>query len=915
MIQPLVLMSAMMTGFQVSCFRPKQEAAQILVTGRSVLVNTTHFPGSKCGYGKEDVDDSTTGEVAFNDPRAHGKDFSIGRGFASKLIRISRAILNIRAIGLELTGDQAQRLVYAQYGITYARVPRDCFQELREALSNDGKSWGEIKARRANLRDILRRLPVKCSKNSSAPKSALGRTASKKLDVLYNGCWTIYEPMTNASLSMIGVRSLDELRYRRRGTGDRLRQIWHFAKVQLLVHTDLAVREEMLAAVSNTEKRRLHNQMWNIIKLQGLRDARLEFVEIDGLHNCVSAQPHEVENLIAAIRGRSGEFRVTLMYRERAWQAMAKAPMAFLTHPLYSLRKSGRRTADEWHRTSTGHRIAMLLKPIATAATLAGVVIGVLTGGAMGLGLVIANALIAQGAAIVLAAGAAQGFLDYILFKLIQWPLELISNTVSNQGICAFFQNWKLQSMFQSFDDSDLLADARFKLNREVESLMESPEVVETLKKYDADHSDGHIVEEEVRRYVMGLVIGGFVDEIAPIVHQVLDKHTAVDDPNFGWLNWYEWKRFRKGDNSKLLKHLRVRGEGIVGVSIVQEVHWRLFGRHKVTLVQESEVPGDWMNTSLQHMTLTHERKAHMFVEDIVAYKRLRSGWLLWHDWVEYRKGKNGRNLIGKMIQFDMSLQGCEELVQTSHTCLNKNKLLQSAAVVRKTSWKPFGHFRYVYTNQGCLKGFALSSPVKKCLRIHDAEAYQRFVFDYPRRQAEEAWLRGGLTSSFASSASSSRISSAASTASSVAEQAWRGGEVDILVASTASSAGIRNTTLPGSSFGMSTVGAKALINGSSEVEQAKQALFCPRPGQPQASFADIGNQVLTSVFGAGSVGLEMDDPAGMGSDEDHAALAKDIVEHVGSEVHVNEEEVLEILKQAREGFQEEFSPSQSACD
>lgn len=160
------------------------------------------------------------------------------------------------------------------------------------------------------------------------------------------------------------------------------------------------------------------------------------------------------------------------------------------------------------------------------------------------------------------------------------------------------------------------------------------------------------------------------------------------------------------------------------------------------------ELYEDYMDIPRLHeFRLTTSMKSHLQVYDSAAYHRAKSGFLLYHDWSEYRVATTSRGLKGKEVYIDTNLKGCNGMTDP---CLQSISTEDGdpAFPVEQTSWKGFAWSNRKVTvsiGGGRKCDFTLSSEVKQCLRIRDPQAFERYNKDAGRRHAAENWSKGEL--------------------------------------------------------------------------------------------------------------------------------------------------------------------------
>eukprot|EP00930_Biecheleria_cincta_P012914 TRINITY_DN11774_c0_g2_i2.p1 TRINITY_DN11774_c0_g2~~TRINITY_DN11774_c0_g2_i2.p1 ORF type:complete len:859 (-),score=104.30 TRINITY_DN11774_c0_g2_i2:105-2681(-) len=729
----------------------------------------------ECGYGKDDIlnlSQSVVRKSVF-DPRV-GIRQGFLRGIAAKTVQFARALTDSHVIPLELSGWLAIRVVQAQYGIVTTHVPKACFAKMVHQLQNANRTWKAIKERRARLREILDELPTACSlgNNSSevgSSSNSIGKSAKKQLSALKWGYWSLYEPLTDNKTFVISAQVLDEYRYNKHKT--KPRQIWHYGKLFLYRELDEIMRKQYLTSKSQgmtkSEKGRLKLQRRRLTRLLTLMDARLEYVELDNMGNCVSASSEGPLHILQQIANRkSSVFRCTLFFRERSWQRLAKKIVHGVHHPIVTVRKKQNRLMDEWYRSLLGHRLVMILSPIAKVAAISGLVLGTLTGGAFSLVTLFTAAfwnsgMAMQAMSLAVSANTLKTTILFLLGKLIEMPISDMQGEMMNwiasrlEGSTAMN---RFYSMFEGDDDfKDVVWDTNVKLQTLIEHIMETEAVASELKQIDDDESRGDM-EATVRVYVEMLVRSSFIDEVAPLLEENIESEIWRHDPNFGWLPWRRWRIHRKDKDARALqgKLIRYSGHGqnwTANVSSVRAKSMFKFGRDSRKLMVRY-VGDDPKLSPNYEIPLTRDLKAQLSVFDPDAYRYSMSGWLTWHDWAEYRRGTSARFLEKKDIFINTDFPGCTALQGSCLRAIQKDDGVGFA--VTRVSWKTtWLGSRTVFVDvdgssqHPCQKeGFSLTPEVKACLLVRDAVAYKKSLLDTHRRKLDKKWTEGQLNAS-----------------------------------------------------------------------------------------------------------------------------------------------------------------------
>lgn len=149
-------------------------------------------------------------------------------------------------------------------------------------------------------------------------------------------------------------------------------------------------------------------------------------------------------------------------------------------------------------------------------------------------------------------------------------------------------------------------------------------------------------------------------------------------------------------------------------------------------------------------------------MKDTRAYRAFFGGYLLYHDWSEYRNGNSGRALLGRHIRFDASLSGCQRVLEKHDDrdvlrCIryDGNETNAEHYVIETDITFGFNARRVWVESKGCqssdgqlVPSFRLTAEVKRCLRVRDGDGYHKFVADTERREARQRYEKGEVQAS-----------------------------------------------------------------------------------------------------------------------------------------------------------------------
>eukprot|EP00933_Yihiella_yeosuensis_P019086 TRINITY_DN15496_c0_g1_i1.p1 TRINITY_DN15496_c0_g1~~TRINITY_DN15496_c0_g1_i1.p1 ORF type:complete len:999 (+),score=162.88 TRINITY_DN15496_c0_g1_i1:115-3111(+) len=731
---------------------------------------------SPCHFAGRDVFNITTRDVEelkVSDPRAGFGSLGLLRGFAATVIRMARHYVMGRKVALEISGVEARTLVEAQFGIVTANVPKRCFQPLLEHLTYVDKDrmfgplrppqpediFKEMRKRHRGLVAFLNdQLPKAClppDDNSTTPEekaSELRRAkqAVVELKPLKYQTWMLYERHTVPKLFRISARVMDAMRWSRGNS--TLRQSWHFAMTHILTSLQPSLRQQMVNALSTSERRRLKEAFKATISMMSFGSARLGAVQLDAVGNCVSVDKHDVENLFDALGSfTSAQFRVVLFFSERTVRHFAKTVKHVVTDPVFTTKKIWNHLADHWQRIGTGGKLALILRTVLKAATISGVILGIATVGSSAAGAIIAENIILSG----LSGSAQQGVVFFLVERLIKAPLQnFVSTQLAAEGLADKRVVWILNKL----QNQVILQKATDALQAEVERIMESDRVVKHLDDVAASSvEEADRLREEARRYVTGVVYNSFVEELTADVEEKLESVETKKDPNYGWLHWSDWRLYRKGHDASKLSGYWISYEGPSGrevpwkgEALISKAYRKLFptmARKLSVMVNTSE------GLKRYNTRLTDDVKRYLYVKDVAAYRRSTVDWLLYHDWKEYR-GWRG-TLKGKKVKIDTDLKGCDPA--RLNPCLRS---MTGREVLVKSQRRSITGAPMLYIDQfwdvGCGYVYPLTSVksgdgkepliMTSCLRVKDPDAFERYRKDAGRRERDKRYNVGNMT-------------------------------------------------------------------------------------------------------------------------------------------------------------------------
>jgi hypothetical protein len=139
--------------------------------------------------------------------------------------------------------------------------------------------------------------------------------------------------------------------------------------------------------------------------------------------------------------------------------------------------------------------------------------------------------------------------------------------------------NRKLQKVLSKFDESDIMYAERMKMQAEISSLYNKPEVQERLQKFhdnevascqgsnepkctpEAIEEAVNQARDEARRTIEGCFYSDLRRELLPQVEKHLRLAQQRKYKDFGWLKWNDWKKLRT-DKGLEGKKMRCRGQG-----------------------------------------------------------------------------------------------------------------------------------------------------------------------------------------------------------------------------------------------------------------------------------------------------------------------------------------------------------------
>mmetsp|Transcript_75514 Transcript_75514/g.179371 ORF Transcript_75514/g.179371 Transcript_75514/m.179371 type:complete len:912 (+) Transcript_75514:73-2808(+) len=728
------------------------------VAAESSLVEVASEGDEVCGYGKDDLD--YIPDYSLADPRSSIKKLGWAKGLAARLVQLGTHLINTRVIPIELTGQQAQSLIEAAYGIVTVAVPKECFRKLRLLLDNKNLSMAELKRRRGAWRRAIKHDVVTECLNTSKTTEA-GKIAKFQLQPLRYGYWTLYEPSTDASKYIISAQATDEKRFPKRNFN--LRQIWHYAKMHLVWKTSPQVRKDYLDPTRpNSELKRLRKNVIKIARAMTFAQGRMERVELGSREQpekqrCLSAPlsntnttSARVQDLLRAVRD---EFRVTVMVRERLWQKRAENSIKFLRNPWLSWKKFKERIRDEFHRQTIGGKLGMIIMPLSKLAMVAGLALGAATAGSATFLSLFVDAAIAEGAG---AFFAYSGTVDMLVSKVIMTPVDC-SSTILTERILSDGEGFTIVSkILKLFDDSETIQDVRFQLQAELEKLMEHPQVQEIITNSSSETENDPVEVEELARRHLGQVIAeAFAQQLVPKLYETYHKKINKGEAEYGWLAWEKWRRYREGSSGADLKGKQImyRGRmsekeiGFSGVVYVNKTGIKWFGLGDRTIRVWTPGQGD----KLKKTKLTDELKLGLWVKDKKAFELSQTDWLSYDDWLDYTPNNCRRCLKRTHVRLDPDrlLGKCGQWTSPCARSITSGSE-EYGALVTHVSWGVTTDYRMltvtklpkeVYDQEQIRKEtceIPLSPQVARCLAVMDPAAYQRYQLDEPRRSAAE---------------------------------------------------------------------------------------------------------------------------------------------------------------------------------
>mmetsp|Transcript_10851 Transcript_10851/g.19303 ORF Transcript_10851/g.19303 Transcript_10851/m.19303 type:complete len:882 (+) Transcript_10851:93-2738(+) len=764
------------------------------------------FRPRQCGYNlAEAFDDKEAEEAVQNmsiyDPSVRWGKLGWGQMTASVAHYMGRVLLHKRIIALELGGHLASPLIQALYGVFTAKVPETCFQKLHDAFDNANRSMDEIKKRKASALELLKEVEKECME---ANTTEAGKSAALTLMALKRGYWSLYKPLEVSQTSTLAFRNVDELRVSR---GDqRLRQLWHFAKIHLLANTNFILRNAIFKAPAKTEASRLKKQLVRGELLTGFRRGILDHIEVDGKRHCILTQEQDLTDLLEAVGSRSASHRVVLVFHERMWTALAHGTRALFDHPLQLVKKFGTRWVDEFTRAPLGWKIGMVVRPVLLAAAVGGALAGIITGGQASIGYLIMQALVDSGALSAVAIAATPVVqqvlkeLLSILFKPFQQVLQthLIKYSATHIEVISRFMRY-----IQKKPREQAIQKVSDELEATVERILNKAELMDEIKKLrgmdeekatDENGEDyGDILQEEARRYVENVVWESFMQEVLPALQRQIREDAFSKRTDATWTLMTDWCYFN-GLGEGCTFRQAVQHEPLLNENVTLRVRKEAkkpprslsfgfaksrkspdspqeerYSEHTFRVKSGPETLPDEYNVEFDSGasgTLKISSKDVLWVQD-PNLTQTRKNWMTWPDWTEYRKGSSARSLVKKRIVFDVNLSPvCASIVEEENEndgarCLSGLSDPMGHPIVWPSVVKVPGFSRPIVVSRQTHPKFGVKSDpaqthctfwltkrAKMCLFVHDPEASQRMEKDADRRARDQAWADGKLAAS-----------------------------------------------------------------------------------------------------------------------------------------------------------------------
>jgi hypothetical protein len=408
------------------------------------------------------------------------------------------------------------------------------------------------------------------------------KASYKALHGVRFGSW-IYHPdesdaLCDEKVCFLAAQNLDERRIYKYGSQvsktTELTQIWFYGKHYMSQQLEEILRKTMIEAVANDVRKQIQAAMKNLYRIVELRSARIEFVEINFPGDCVSAQKNDFSSLLRVLRTLPSSSDVTVFFRERHWQSLVEDAAQLVTSPFSTIRRSYDQWRDEWNRYGALHKVGMIVMPILRVLNIAGLVFGLATGGGSVAVSLIADAILSSGAAAWLL-GTVGSYLAYLVDKAV----GAVVSDVKGHTQKHIQTNRKLQKVLSKFDESDIMYAERMKMQAEISSLYNKPEVQERLQKFhdnevascqgsnepkctpEAIEEAVNQARDEARRTIEGCFYSDLRRELLPQVEKHLRLAQQRKYKDFGWLKWNDWKKLRtdKGLEGKKNEMQRAR--------------------------------------------------------------------------------------------------------------------------------------------------------------------------------------------------------------------------------------------------------------------------------------------------------------------------------------------------------------------
>jgi len=620
----------------------------------------------------------------------------------------------------------------------------------------DEDDMKKMKIIRANLRYLIeRRVEFECDSSILKPTAA-GMQAKEALTHLRFGYWTLFNELTSSPPSkkvvpkvmVIAAQSTDAVRFRKNQFP--VRQIWHFLRMHMygrlpdLMRREIQIEKEELgpfADSSSLEKqaakatiKRLKQQLKRMSRVYTMHYGTLRHIEFpvttssrDPLSEevgCINAptdgSAQEVISFLMAVLGyestgtwdkefvirqlflpggiirslTSGMRLFTFLFRERWASGKATSIYKFVRHPMvgFKAEKWRSRLDDEWHTMTTLGKLAMVISPIMKLISIAGIVMGVVTGGQSTLLTVIVNAIAQEAAWGLVMAGSSMT--EFILNQMVCH----VAVTAVYEGLNEAEGQDKVIRLWSHLGGIAEVQQVRFRLEQEFEDVYESTEVQLAMAQIidetgsDGDDDNPVSVEQGVRRMIWDNIASSFASELSEPLQSALEKYFNEHfDPDFGWISYMEWVSYVKNHNTKTKSDIQNRAikwvvegvpddlpgkqkeyfavifpdpqglnpndleaDGQVEVMVLRREE-QTFGRALLFVTSkylrnQGLLTGEHRNG--MKLTLTRDLKRGLKVKDREVYTNARGGWIQYDWWMTYQpKGNRFRRLQDKLVR------------------------------------------------------------------------------------------------------------------------------------------------------------------------------------------------------------------------------------------------------------------------